>query len=92
MDTATVAREVRCFITAEYLLGRDDDLADSASFLEEGILDSTGVLQLIAFLEHTYGIRVEDAEVVPDNLDSVNSVVAYLGRKLDAPATQRGCV
>jgi acyl carrier protein len=75
---------VRSFITADYLLGRDDDLSDDSSFLEEGILDSTGVLQLIAFLEETYGIRVENEEVVPDNLDSIDRVVAYLTRKLTA--------
>jgi acyl carrier protein len=87
MDTASLAQEVRSFIAAEYLLGRDDDLADNASFLEEGILDSTGVLQLISFMEETYGIKVEDEEVVPDNLDSINKVVAYLCRKLNPVPT-----
>ncbi len=84
MDTASLAQQVRRFIVADYLLGRDGHLADDASFLEEGILDSTGVLQLIAFLEETWGIRVENEEVVPENLDSIEKVAAYLRRKLNA--------
>ena len=86
-DRAAIVREVRDFITAEYFLGRDADLADRASFLDEGILDSTGVLQLITFLEETYGIRVEDEEAIPDNLDSITNVASYLSRKLNAAPT-----
>lgn len=85
MHKAPIAQEVRRFITTDYFLGRDDDaLEDSTSFLEEGILDSTGVLQLITFLEETFGIKVENEEVVPDNLDSISKVVSYLSRKLSA--------
>jgi acyl carrier protein len=91
MDNVAIAQEVRSFIAADYLLGHDGDLADSASFLEEGILDSTGVLQLIAFLERTYGIRVENEEVIPNNLDSISSVVEYVTRKLNGAATPQGC-
>jgi acyl carrier protein len=83
MDIASLTQEVRRFITVDYLLGYDGNLSDGASFLEEGILDSTGVLQLIAFLEQTYGIRVENEEVIPDNLDSIEKVAAYLKRKLE---------
>jgi acyl carrier protein len=90
MDTALFARDVRRFIASDYLLGRDDGLSDDASFLDEGILDSTGVLQLIAYLEETYAITVENDEVVPDNLDSVNKIAAFLDRKLAAKCAQSG--
>lgn len=56
---------------------------DSDSFLESGIIDSSGVLQLVSYLEETYGITVEDDGLTPDNFDSVNFVAAYLSRKLN---------
>lgn len=90
MDIASIAQEVRRFIEADYLLGRDDHLPDSASFLDEGILDSTGVLQLIAFLEQTYSISVSNEEVIPDNLDSIDNIVAYLSRKLNLTHMKEG--
>jgi len=87
--TDTVARAVREFIVANFLYGQERTFKDTDSFLAEGIVDSTGVLQLVAFLEETYGITVEDEELTPDNLDSIGSVAAYLGRKMKAVA---GCV
>jgi acyl carrier protein len=56
-------------------------LEDNTSFLEEGIIDSTGVLELILFLEETFDIRVADEEVLPENLDSLDQVEAYVARK-----------
>ena len=55
---------------------RDDD-----SFLDNGILDSTGVLQLVAFLEERFQITVDDEELLPENFDSIENVVKYLGEK-----------
>jgi len=83
MQTATIAQQVRSFIVENFLLGQDTGLKDSDSFLEGGIIDSTGVLQLVAYLEETYGITVEDEEVTPENMDSLNNVSAYLCRKLN---------
>jgi len=83
MLSATIRQQVRTFLAENYLLGQDYSLEDTDSFLENGIIDSTGVLQLIAFLEETYGITVEDGEVTPENLDSVNSITTYLQRKLE---------
>ena len=67
-------------------MGRDgaDGLVDDASFLEHGVIDSMGVLELVAHLESTYGVKVKDEELLPENLDSINSVAAYLTRKLAA--------
>lgn len=81
------AGEVRSFVVANYLLGRDDGFSNDDSFLELGIIDSTGILELISHLENTYGIEVTDDELNPDNLDSINRITAYLTRKVAAPVT-----
>ena len=75
------AARIRSFIIENFLFGDDDSLKDETSFLEEGIVDSTGILELVAFVEQDFGIRVEDEELIPENLDSINNVVKYLGRK-----------
>jgi acyl carrier protein len=74
-------KQLREFITQHFLLGGDAGLADDASFLEGGIVDSTGVLELVTHIESTYGFKVADDELVPDNLDSVNSLVEFVQRK-----------
>lgn len=80
-----VDQEVRAFIVSSFLFGQNEsDLGNDSSFLESGLIDSTGVLELVSFLETTYGVTVEDDELVPDNLDSVNRVVAFVNRKLQA--------
>ena len=83
MQTESFVPLIRAFVLENYVYGQEMTFADSDSFLESGIIDSTGVLQLVTYLEETYDIRVEDDELTPDNLDSVDSVAAYLGRKLN---------
>ena len=73
--------DVRKFVVDSFLLGRAGDLRDSDSFLEKGVLDSTGVLELVAFLDQAFSIKVDDAELVPDNFDSINAICAFLERK-----------
>ncbi len=74
--------EIRNFITENFLYGRkDNDFSDDVSFLEKGIIDSTGVLELVSFVEGTYGIFVEDEELVPDNFDSINKLSAFISKK-----------
>jgi len=73
---------IRAFVIENFLFGNDDGLSDESSFLEEGIIDSTGILELVSFLEEEFGITVEDEELIPENLDSINNVVNYLARKL----------
>ena len=75
------AKEIREFVISNFLFGDAAALEDDKSFLESGIVDSTGMLELIMFLEGTYGIRVEQKEMVPENLDSVNRLVEFLGKK-----------
>jgi acyl carrier protein len=73
---------IRKFILTNYLFTDDETkLENSASLIQAGTLDSTGVLELIAFVEEKFGIQVADEEMVPANLDSVNSIVAFLARK-----------
>lgn len=74
-------QELRHYIIETFLLGQDDGLADDSSFLEKGILDSTGVLELVAHLESAYGIKVSDDELLPDNLDSIDAICAFIDRK-----------
>ena len=75
---------VRNFVIDNFLFGDSSGLdGDSASFLENGIIDSTGILELVSFLEETFGIKVEDEELIPENLDSINNVVGYLKRKIE---------
>ena len=73
----------RKFVSDNFVL-RDgpDSLKDDDSFLEKGIVDSTGVLELVSFIEETFCIEVKDEELIPDNLDSVNKVTSYVERKL----------
>ena len=78
----SIENKVRDFIIENFLFGVPDDrLGPDDSLLERGILDSTGVMELVAFLEKTYQILVEDEELDPDNLDSISRISAYVGRK-----------
>ena len=74
--------QIRNYILENYLFTDDQSALDSGdSFLDKGILDSTGILEVIYFLEDEFGIKVEDTEMVPENLDSVNNIVAFIERK-----------
>jgi acyl carrier protein len=77
----TLKDQIRAHIVENFLFGLDGALADDSSFLDQGILDSTGVLELVAHLESTYGIKVADDEFLPDNLDSINAICAFIDRK-----------
>ena len=77
-----IKTSIKNFIVDNFLFGTADNLKDDTSFLEEGIIDSTGVLELITFLEETYDITVDDEELIPENLDSINNVTAFLNAKL----------
>jgi len=79
----SVHDEIRQFIIDNFLMGQDSDgLKDDSSFLEEGVIDSTGVLELVGFLEENYEIKVEDEELIPENLDSIQNICTYLELKL----------
>ena len=73
---------VKSFVIENFLFGDGDDLQDDTSFLKNGIIDSTGVLELISFLEDTFEVLIEDDELVPENLDNLTNVSGFLDRKL----------
>ncbi len=73
--------EIRDFVVKNFLFGDGASLKDDTSFLEEGIIDSTGILELIMFLEETYGIEIKDSELVPDNMDSLQNIARFVHRK-----------
>ena len=73
--------QVRDFVINNFLFGDAGVLQDDKSFLDSGIVDSTGMLELIMFLETTFGIKVEPEEMLPENLDSVNRVAQFVEKK-----------
>jgi acyl carrier protein len=75
---------IRKFVIDNYLFGEEGKLGNEDSFMETGIIDSTGILELVRFLESTYGIKVEDEELIPDNLDSVSKIVSFIQAKQSA--------
>jgi len=81
-----LAEQVRSFVIANFLLGQAGQLRDEDSFLEQGIIDSTGVLELISWTEETFGVEIGDGELVPENFDSINNVAAYIAAKLNGKA------
>ena len=75
-------QKIRTFIFENFLFDADpNSLANDDSFLEQGVIDSTGVLELVNWLEETFDIQVDDTELIPDNLDSVNNLAAFIQRK-----------
>lgn len=79
----TIEVQVRQYIAENFLFNDDGyPLPDDASFLKEGIVDSTGVLELIMFVEERFKVSVEDEEIVPENFDSVAQLARYIRRKV----------
>jgi acyl carrier protein len=82
--------QLRKFIVENYLFGQKVEFSDEDSLQERGILDSTGVLELVTFLEDTWHITVADNELLPENLDSISRLAGYLERKLQEPGAAAG--
>ena len=76
---------LRQYIVENFLLGGDTDLGNSQSLLQTGVVDSTGILELVTFIEETYGISVADEEMLPENLDTLDNLAAFVLRKRSAP-------
>jgi acyl carrier protein len=82
---SSVQQQIKEFVLQNYLFTSDAAaLADNASLTQEGIIDSTGALELILFLEERFGLKVDDDEMTPDNLDSVDKIASYVTRKMAA--------
>ena len=80
-----VKEELRTFIVENFMFGQENkNFSDAASMLENGLIDSTGVLELVAFVEEKYGISVADEELLPANFDSVDNLAEYVRKKTPA--------
>lgn len=74
---------VRGFIVENFLFGDGESLREDTSLMEEGIMDSTGILELLFFIEETFGFSVKDDELVPENMDSLQNITRFVDRKLN---------
>lgn len=81
--TQDIKDSVRQFIVDQLLFGQGT-VSDDVSFLETGIIDSTGVLELVAHLEQTYSIKIANEELTPENLDSLNAIADFITRKFES--------
>lgn len=80
-----IENDIRQFIARNFLFREDrTSLDDNESLLDAGLIDSTGVLELVGFLETHFAIRMEDSDIVPANLDSIRAIVAFVTAKRDA--------
>jgi len=74
-------QQIRDFVATNFYVADPNSLEDRTSLLDQGIIDSTGVLEVILFIETTFGVTVEDSEMLPENLDSIERIASYVGRK-----------
>lgn len=83
LDQQSVRKDIKDFIVESFMFGSEDQaFADSDSFMEKGIVDSTGILELTSFVEEKFGITIEDDEMIPDNLDSIDNLTGFIARKM----------
>ena len=73
---------VRDFVIENFLFGESGDFSEDTSFIDSGIIDSTGILELVAFLEETYDLNIEDDELLPENFNSLNEISRFLESKI----------
>jgi acyl carrier protein len=83
MQTTSIEPEIYKFIVDNFMFGQADGLGYGESLLQKGVIDSTGVLELVTFLQDNFEITVEDDEIIPANLETINGIVAYVGNKLN---------
>ena len=82
-DIQKIKNTIRTYVKDNFLFGfSDEDLHDDTSFLEIGVLDSTGIMEMVTFIEREFGISVLDEEMVSENLDSINLIANFVSKKL----------
>ena len=80
---SVIKQQLRKHIIDNFLFGDTDvEFKDSDSFMENGIIDSTGILEVIAYIEENFNIKIEDNEIIPENLDSISNIVNFIARKV----------
>ena len=72
---------VRKYLLDNFVMGGDVEIRDETSFMASHVLDSTGFIELISFIEETFGLRITDEEMLPENLDSLDAIEAFVARK-----------
>jgi len=72
---------IKGFLIDNFLFGDEEGLEDQTSFLDAGIVDSTGILELVDFLDDEFNIKISDDEILPENLDSINNIINFLEKK-----------
>ena len=77
----SIETQIRAYIAENFLFGEADQLAVTDSFLDKGIIDSTGILEIVMFLEEQFGVKVADSEMLPENLDSIGNIVKFIEKK-----------
>ena len=89
----SIADEVREYIKENFLFGNDQKIGDGESLLDAGVIDSTGAMELVSFIETKFEVEVSDRDLVPENLDSISAITGFITRKLaeiqkpDAPTS-----
>jgi acyl carrier protein len=78
-----IENEIRKFIMENFILDEELNLSEEDSLLERGIIDSTGVLELVAFIEETFSFKINDEELAPENLDSIKNISQFIQNKLN---------
>ncbi len=84
MNEADIRKKLREFIKNNFLLGNDSNLTDDDSFMGKGIVDSTGILEVVSFVEENFGFKLPDEDLMPENLDSINNLVKYVTSRVSA--------
>lgn len=77
----TIKERIRTYVRNNFLFGNDAGISDEGSLLDAGIVDSTGAMELVSFLESEFGLRVDDQDLVPENLDSIAAMTAFVMRR-----------
>ena len=83
-------KTIRDYILENFLFGGGESLQEDTSFLESNIVDSTGIMELVAFVEKTYEIKVEDEELLPENFDTIINIAEYIEHKQNGVRGERG--
>jgi acyl carrier protein len=81
MTKRQIEEKLKEFIVETFLFGQDSGLKPSDSLLKKGVIDSTGVMELITFIERAFQVKIEDGEILPENLDSIARATSYILRK-----------
>ncbi|MFH1641731.1 MAG: acyl carrier protein [Nanoarchaeota archaeon] len=85
LNDIDIKKKIEKFIRNNFLLGSvSNSLDENDSFLEKGIIDSTGILELVEYVQETFKIKIEDEELLPDNLDSLERITVFISNKINA--------